>query len=187
MCVWETWDLPCFYFPPFSWYRFLTLVTCLRRNQTRVLRFWMYRLTTKVDQLWLSSRWLFNGGVTSDLIHGENGRCFLTPRVCAGCLLQGWRQLAPVSPEEFGLSSARAKAFARAELIVSRNPPDLLEQGANPLIGNPHKQWRQKTSPVFDGSGYTVIESPWFSAFTATTELRFGKLRFSQPRYGAPP
>jgi len=34
-------------------------------------------------------------------IHRENGRRFLTPLVCAGCLLTG-RQFARVSPEEVG-------------------------------------------------------------------------------------
>jgi len=35
------------------------------------------------------SRWLYNSGVTSGLIHREDGRRFVTPFVFAGCLLTG--------------------------------------------------------------------------------------------------
>ena len=44
----------------------------------------------------------YNGVLTSGLIHRENGGRFLTPLVCAGCLITGLEQLVRVSPEEFG-------------------------------------------------------------------------------------
>jgi len=52
--------------------------------------------------------WLYNGGTTPV----ENGRRFLTPLVCAGCLLTGWEA-----------------AFAWAERC--RTPPDLPEQAVS--------------------------------------------------------
>ena len=55
----------------------------------------------------IRTRWLYNGVITPV----ENGRRFLTPLVCAGCLLKGWQA-----------------AFARAER--SRTPLDLPEQAA---------------------------------------------------------
>jgi len=48
-----------------------------------------------------TTRSLCNGGVTSGLIHRDNRRRFLTPLVCAGRLLTGWKA-ARLSPEEFG-------------------------------------------------------------------------------------
>jgi len=56
------------------------------------------------------ARWLYNGGVTSGLIHRENGRRFLTPFVCAGCLLTGWKAACSRKSRGVRLHSARAKA-----------------------------------------------------------------------------
>jgi len=58
----------------------------------------------------------YNGGVTSDLIHRENGKRFLTPLVCAGCLLIGLEAAYSGKSGGVRLRSARAKAF------VSRQP-----------------------------------------------------------------
>jgi len=67
----------------------------------------------------LRPRWLYNGEVTSDLIHRVTGRRSLTPLVCAGCLLTGLE--APCSGKSggFRLRSARAKAACNS---VNRQP-----------------------------------------------------------------
>jgi len=67
------------------------------------------------------ARWLHNG-VTTPI---KNVRRFLTPLVCAGCLLTGWEA-----------------AFSRAER--GRTPPDLHEQAAS----NPASRQSAQTSGV---------------------------------------
>jgi len=79
----------------------------------------LYRVHTGTDYAGYRSRWLYNGGVTSDVIHRENGRRFLTPLLCAGCLFTGWK--AACSGKSGGVRprSARAKAAFHP---VSRHP-----------------------------------------------------------------
>ena len=110
-------------------------------------------------------RWRYNGvtmrgksshGVTTPI---KNGRRFLTPLVCAGCLHTGWEA-----------------AFSRAER--SRTPPDLglpVQAASNPVSRRPAQTSgvrKRLPSSVQGGStlppcsvyevwsDYTVIESP---------------------------
>jgi len=53
---------------------------------------------------------LYNGVLTSGLIHRENGRRFLTPLVFAGCLLTGLETACSGKSGGFRLRSAREKA-----------------------------------------------------------------------------
>ena len=64
-------------------------------------------------------RLLYNGGVTSDPIHRENGRRFLTPLVFADCLLSGLEAACSGKSGGVRLRSARAKAASNP---VSRQP-----------------------------------------------------------------
>ena len=66
----------------------------------------------------IRARWLCNGGVTSDLIHRENGRRFLTPLVCAGCLLTGLEAACSGKSGGVRLRAAQAKAFARYPQVM---------------------------------------------------------------------
>jgi len=61
----------------------------------------------------------YNGVVTSDLIHRQNGRRFLTPLVCAGCLLTGSEAASLGKSGGVRLRSARVKAASNP---VSRQP-----------------------------------------------------------------
>ena len=65
------------------------------------------------------TRWLYNGGVTSELTHRENGRRFLTPLICAGCLLTGLEAASSGKSEGVRLRSARERAASHP---VSRQP-----------------------------------------------------------------
>jgi len=62
---------------------------------------------------------LYNGGVTSGLIRIENGRRFLTPLVCAGRLLTGWKAACSGKSAGVRLRSAQARAAFHP---VSRQP-----------------------------------------------------------------
>jgi len=65
------------------------------------------------------TRWLYNGVLTSGLIHRENGRRFLTPLVCAGCLRTGLEAACSGKSGGVRLRSAREKAASHP---VSRQP-----------------------------------------------------------------
>ena len=92
-----------------------------------------------------SARWLYNGGVPSGLIHRENGRQFLTPLVCADCLLTGWKA---ACSGKFGGVRRSSASFGPSEGCLSP-----LKRATRT------NKWRQKTSLIFNGSDSTVIES----------------------------
>jgi len=91
----------------------------------------------------LPTRWLYNGGTT--LI--EIGRRFLTPLVCAGCLLTGWEA-----------AFARVKRSELFRTYPSKLPFIL-------RVGNPYKQGASENVSLLSvykaWSDSTVIESPW--------------------------
>jgi len=68
-----------------------------------------------------SSQGDYNGGVTSDLVHRENGRRFLMPLVCADCLLTGLEAACSGKSGGVRLRSARARARVGAKQAAS-NP-----------------------------------------------------------------
>jgi len=68
------------------------------------------------------ARWLYIGGVTSGVTHRENGRRFMTPLVCAGSLLTGWKAACSGKSGEVRLRSALAKAASHP---VSEQPAQI--------------------------------------------------------------